>query len=406
MKVVWILNHYAVLPDEPGGSRHLNLARGLLAQNWQPVIFAASFGHWKRNQRLPGLSLYKDVELDAFKFRFFKTPGYRGNGVGRLLNMLCYFLVALLPASTRRIPSPDIIIGSSVHPLAALAGALLAKRHGVPFIFEIRDLWPETLVHMGRVKKNGLFTRFLYALEARLLRMADKVLVLLPHADRYLVQKGVPAEKISWLPNGVKLTEPRAHQAHSNDTVIMYLGAHGNANDLGTLLRAIRYLQQQLDCLEATFRFIGDGPAREAAIQMASDYQLKNVSFEEAIPGEEVGTKLSEADACFFAVADIPELYQYGISLNKIFDYMAASRPMIAALSSANNPVAEADAGLTVAAGEDEKLGKALHQFISMTPAERQKMGNNGRKYVEQRHDYAVLSGKLADLLNELCGQS
>lgn len=402
MKVVWILNHYAVLPDEPGGTRHFKLARGIQSSQWQTVIIGSSFGHWNKVQRIRGCSLYRDTVRDSIRFRFLKTPGYSGNGILRILNMISFFLVAIFPPATRELPRPDVVIGSSVHPLAALAGAFLARKHAVPFVFEIRDLWPETLVRMKRLKEESILARMLYQLEYKLLKMADKIIVLLPHADEYLGKKGVDLNKVEWLPNGVEIGEAISRSAKNDKVTIMYLGAHGSANDLDTLLEAIRILQKEMNCLEVQFRFIGEGPAKQGAIQLSKEYALENVSFEESIPSHAVSDKLSESDACILAMQDLPELYKYGISLNKIYDYMAAGKPILAALSAANNPIVDARAGLTVTAGDSRALAEAIQSFLEMSPGERKTMGDNGREYACEHYDYRLLANKLGILLNDL----
>ncbi len=406
LKTAWILNHYAVMPDEPGSTRHFHLARAMRANGWQAHIIASSFGHWNKVQRISGHGLFSDREVDSVHFRFIRNPAYYSNGVMRVLNMLAFFLFVLLPRGTSGLPAPKVIVGSSVHPFAALAGGLLARRHRVPFVFEIRDLWPETLVQMKGMNERGVVARLLYRLEGFILKMADRVIVLLPDADQYLASKGYNKQLVHWIPNGVEIEELKESESDPASLSFMYLGAHGEANDLYTMLEAIRLYQQQQDTVEVEFRFVGEGPAKFDAMRWADKHQLTNVHFENAIPKQQVPAMLARADACMVAVRDIPGLYRFGISLNKIYDYMAAGKPVLASLSASNNPVSEAGAGLSSEAGRADLLAQSIQQFTRLTREERREMGQCGRDYVCRQHDYAVLAQKFALLLDELCVES
>jgi len=158
LKQVWILNHYAQEPGGAGGTRHFSLAKHLQTLGWQTTVLAASVELNTGRQRLVN---NENTRLDSFEgvsFLWVKTPPYKGNGGGRMLNMLAYAFRVCLPSTTRELARPDVVVGSSVHPFAAVSGAWLAKRHRVPFVFEVRDLWPQTLVDLGRLKDTSLMT--------------------------------------------------------------------------------------------------------------------------------------------------------------------------------------------------------------------------------------------------------
>src|SRR5512138_659793 len=148
MKQVWILNHYAQEPGGPGGTRHYSLAKYLPRYGWQAQIIAASVELNTGRQRLGPREIFRLEKFGEASFLWLKTPTYKGNSARRLLNIFFYTVQTLLPY-TKKLPSPHVVIGSSVHPFAAWAGAMLAKRHGTPFIFEVRDLWPQSLVDIG-----------------------------------------------------------------------------------------------------------------------------------------------------------------------------------------------------------------------------------------------------------------
>ena len=175
MKTVWLLNHYAAEPTGSGGTRHYGLAKYAARHGLRVFLIAASVEHFSGRQRLRPRETERLEEIQGVPFLWVRTSRYSGNGLARIRNMLQYGIRVLLRSTTRELPPPDVIVGSSVHPLAALAGHILARRYRVPFVFEIRDLWPETLIQMGRIRRNGPVAAALRLVESRLCRVSAAV---------------------------------------------------------------------------------------------------------------------------------------------------------------------------------------------------------------------------------------
>lgn len=399
---VWILNHYAQVPGGPGGTRHFSLAQNLGRHGWKASIIAASTEHGTGRQRLPpGIKRRLDM-IEGTPFLWLKTSPYTGNGVARVYNMLEYAWRATHRETAQMLDPPDAVIGSSVHPLAAWAGARLARRYGVPFIFEVRDLWPQTLVDMGRLKADGVVARVMRSLETRLYREARKIVVLLPYAGDYIESLGIAKDKIVWIPNGVDL-EANAEikpPRPSDVLTLMYFGAHGEANGLSNLLRAMRLVEDKGG--KVLLRLIGDGPLKPSLQDMARKLQLANVRFEDPVPKAAIPALAAEADAFVFNLSDVA-VFKYGISSNKLFDYMAAGRPIIMACEIPNNPVAEAGAGTTVAPENPGQLAEAILALAKLPYAERVRMGAAAREHVAQNYNFERLAGRLANVLDEVC---
>lgn len=404
MKQVWILNHYALEPGGAGGTRHFQLAAGLPASGWQATVIAASVELNSGRQRLAAGEMRRRETHAGVPFVWIRTPQYEGNGGGRMHNMLAFALRVLLPRYTRGLPAPAAVIGSSVHPFAALAGALLARRYGVPFVFEVRDLWPQTLVDLGRLKERSLVTRALRRLERWLYRRARSIVVLLPHAFDYIGPLGVAQEKVVWIPNGVDLSAfPQPIQRvrkEGEPFVMMYFGAHAQANALDNVLRAMKRLCDLVPPGSVRLRIIGDGPLKPALIDMAAELGLRSVSFEPPVPKHAIPALAAEADAFVFNLADAP-VFRYGISSNKLFEFMAGTRPVLFCCAAANNPVEEAGAGITVPPGKPEALAEAMLALMQMPEEQRHRMGYAGRWYVEQTHDFQRLAQQLAATLDK-----
>ena len=405
MKSVWILNHYASTPDKPGGTRHFCLAKSLLPLGWQATLIAGSVEHISGNQRLAQHEVSRMEHFAGIPFLWLRTPQFKGNGIGRIINMLSYSLRVLRPKNTQQLPKPDLIIGSTVHPFAAMAGALLARRHGVPFIFEVRDLWPQTLIDMGRLQSRSLVARALGRLEKWLYCEASRVVVLLPGAAHYIENLGTPATKVVWIPNGVDLSAfptPGA-KARTPDTpfVLMYFGAHGQANGLTCILEAMQLVARHIAPELITLRMIGDGPLKADLIELAERLGLTNVQFYPPVPKGAIPALAAEADAFVISVLDLPLLYRYGISMNKLFDYLASARPTIIASAAANNPIDDAQAGITVPPADPEQMAVAIRQLFNSSADEREQMGRAGRSYVERHHGFDQLAKRLAFTMDE-----
>ena len=404
MKHVWIFNHYAQEPGGAGGVRHYSLASNLPDYGWDASIIAASVEHATGRQRLTGILLRKIEIIAGINWLWLRTPRYCGNGVGRVLNMLIYALTLLLPYTIRGLSRPDLIIGSSVHPFTAWAAALLARRYRVPFVFEVRDLWPSTLIDMRKIAASGITARLLFRLESWLARRAALIVVLMPGAVEYYQALGVDADRIIVLPNGAEVPVDCPSSPIERDCfTLMYCGAMGAANSLETLIDALALVERHWQGAgKFQCRLIGDGPMKSIMEARASELGLKSVSFESAVPKEAVSELLLEADAFVITLKDMPQLYRFGISMNKIFDYMAAGRPIVMAAAVPNNPVDLSEGGAIVSPESPVELSEAILQLAQTPKVERDIIGLKGWHYVLEYYNYSHLAKNLALALDDV----
>jgi len=406
-KSIWIFNHYAITPDFPGGTRHFDFGKELVKRGYKVTIFASSFHY----SLLKETKAYKQndyiiEDYNGIRFVWIKTFPYSGNDWRRVINMLSYSIRAYKVAKKLNIEKPDIIIGSSVHLFAVFTTYLLSKKYKTPFIMEVRDLWPQTLIDMG-VPKWHPFVIILGILEKFLYKKADKIITLLPKANEYIEKLGIPPEKIVWIPNGVDLErfqlkdkETFRDEAHtSNEFVVTYTGAIGQTNNLDIAIEAAKILQS--DYLDIRFLFIGDGPEKGRLLEVVKEERLNNVEFKPPVAKNKIVENFFKSDALFFHLQDSP-VFKYGISSNKLFDYLASGKPIIFSSNSINNPVEEARAGITVPPDNPQALAEAIIELYKMSPEERRKMGLNGRKYVEKYHSIPVLVDKLEEIFKEV----
>jgi glycosyltransferase involved in cell wall biosynthesis len=411
---IWILNHYAHPPDAPGSTRHYDLARELVGRGHQVSIFASSFGHRTRQEeRLTKKQNYRREKVNGVEFIWVRTtPYHRGNDWRRVVNMLSYGRrVASL--GRRLQEKPDVILASSPHPFAGLAGYRLSRRKEAKFIFEIRDLWPQTLVEIGGYSHRSPVVAFLRLLEKFLYRRAKKIVVLLPEAPKYITGMGIPADKIVYIPNGIspelfantdvslppELDKTIATLKSKRKLVVGYTGAHGIVNALDTIIEAAKILQdREIDRVH--FLMVGDGAEKKGLMTKAKNYGLDNLSFYSSIPKYAMPALLKSIDVAVRSGRKTG-LGEYGILPNKVFDYMASAKPIIWTDNSVENPVAKADCGISVVPEDPEQMAQAILELNSLSDSKRREMGKRGHDYIMNYHSIPVLADRLLKVIEE-----
>lgn len=408
---IWVLNHYASPPDRPAGTRHYDFGRVLRRQGHEVTIFASSFSHHSlREERLRRGEWMRPELVKGVRFVWLRTWPYRRNDHHRALNMLSYTMGVL--AVQHRFRRPDVVVGSSVHLGAAAAAWAIGAIRRVPFAFEVRDLWPQALIDMGALRDRSTAARVLRSLERFLYRRAHLVISLLPGATEYLAQAGVPPGKIVYVPNGIADPGPAPaqlsfagaavldrieQQRRSGRMVAGYTGAHGLANGLGVLVHAARTLRERAVGGIALV-FVGDGPAKAECQRLAAEYGLANVIFCPPVPKQDVPAVLRSLDVALFPLLD-SSVARYGLSSNKLFDYLGNGLPVLCCCGVSGSPVQASGGGICVAA-EPEAVADALMQLATMGQAARQAMGERGRHWVHEHHLVSGLASRFAQALS------
>jgi glycosyltransferase involved in cell wall biosynthesis len=379
-----MIHQHAIPPIAMGPTRHFDLARKIIAQGHEVIVFAGNYCHTQFHyiadpyHKINKLAYYANVP-----FFWIEVPAYHNNSVKRLWNMLVFAYKLVRNKNLKFIPKPDVIIGSSPSPFAAFAAKKLAEQYNVPFIYEIRDIWPATLLSLGNFSKYHPLIQILQHIEDDLLKAAKKIIGVLPGIGDYLQQQKISRDKFLWLPNAIDIKEGYdKQQAYSDQLIILYAGSFNISNDLETLLKAAKLLQNY-DSQKFRIQLIGDGPQKSRLHQIVSAEKINNVEFLPAVKKECIGDIVASADICVGMVKKT-KLYQWGTSLNKITDYLAMAKPIVFALDSPYNPILEAKAGLTVEPENPDKLAEAIIKIASLSWDERQKLGQNGRNYARQ----------------------
>ena len=324
--------------------------------------------------------------------RFIQIPiGWRGpRGIGKLLKMMAFGRKVASGGWIQDGDRPDVIIGSSPSLHAAQAASKLAHQFNVPFILEVRDIWPLSLVEIAGLSPNNPVLKHLYSVERSVVNKASRIISLLPSANRYFAKYGIPKENIDWIPNGVDMKLFSTTQINENDgIVVMYAGSHGKPNGLKTIIDAAIIVQESN--VNIAFRFVGDGDEQNELQKYADKKGASSITFEPAVPRENIPSVLAQADVL---VANIPNynLYKYGVSLNKLYEYLASGNPIALASSAIGDPVTQANAGPIVHADDAHALAERIIYLASMSNKERKELGAKGKKFVEQTCTFDLLA--------------
>jgi glycosyltransferase involved in cell wall biosynthesis len=399
MHVLLIHQAFASI-DEGGGTRHFELARYLIRQGYQFTIITSPISYltgkttgsshkWiERQHPIEGMTIITCYTYPALHKSFFH----------RLINFISFMVSSTLAGLG--VDHVDLVWGTSPPIFQGVTAWFLARLKRVPFLFEVRDLWPEFAISVG-VLKNNLIIRASEWLERFLYSHADHVMVNSPGYIDHVKQHG--AKQVSLLPNGA---DPDMFPQDNNGEhfrqryqleqkfLVSYAGAHGVSNDLGIVLETANLLRQFDDI---QFIFMGDGKDKPALQQQAQEMQLNNVTFLPTLPKMEMAEALAASNACIAILKPIESFTK--TYPNKVFDYMAAGRPVILAIDGVIRKVVEdANAGIPVSPGSAKELAEAV-KYLSSNPERAWQMGASGREYLIKNFNRQDLANQLAGIL-------
>ncbi len=400
-KNILMINQYASTPETGIGGRHYYLAKELVKQGYRVYLVAAGYTHLLRNPPLLGKA-FEIQNVDGIQFVWIKVPKY--NGAHDKKRVLNWFLFAWKLLGLHRIikNKPYAILASSPAPFLFLSAKRLAKKFGAKLIFEVRDIWPLTLIELGGYSSSNLFIRLMQWVEDKAYRESDIVISNLPNAVEHMASRGMKKSKFYWIPNGICLEEMKniqplqdnvLEQLPNDKFIIGYAGTVGLANALDVFLQAAGLLKDKKDIV---FVIVGDGQEKERLVKQYEKF--KNILFISSIPKKQVQSMLELFDICYIGWQK-KEIYNYGVSANKLFDYMYSKKPILHSYSGKTNIVELANCGFSVEAENPKAIADAILKLKAMSPAQRVEMGSNGKNYVLANHDYSKLAERLAKII-------
>jgi len=393
--------------DEPGGTRHHELARYLAEHNHRLTVIASPVSYLTGKTTSQEKSLDRaqaadsNLEKNVTIIRAYTYPALHRSFVHRLFSFFSFMASSFIAGI--KVSRVDLVWGTSPPIFQGFTAWMLARLKRTPFLFEVRDLWPAFAIAVG-VLRNPLLIRLSIWLEHFLYRNADLVLVNSPGFIDHVRMGG--GRRIELVPNGAdpRMFDPQAdgadfRQAHKLEGkyVALYAGAHGLSNDLEVVLQAAAILRGRQ---EIAVVLLGDGKEKPALMARAAEMGLDNVYFLPPVPKAEMSQALAAADACIAILKAIP-LYAT-VYPNKVFDYMAAGRPVLLAIDGPiRQVVEEAGAGIFVPPGDPSSLAGAITRLAD-NPGQARRMGFAGRQCVENHFDRAELASQLAILLESM----
>ncbi|MGB8214828.1 MAG: glycosyltransferase family 4 protein [Anaerolineales bacterium] len=410
MHILLIHQAFAAL-DEPGGTRHHELAHYLAERGHRVTIIASPVSYLTGTPLHPppfSEKMGAEQEVGGVKvIRAYTYQALHKSFVHRVFSFFSFMVSSFFAGLG--VKNVDLVWGTSPPIFQGVTAWALARLKGVPFLFEVRDLWPSFAIAVGVLKNPTLIKMSLW-LERFLYRHADMMIVNSPGYMAHVSTRG--ARQVELVPNGAdpEMFDPtddgaafRSANHLEHSFVVLYAGAHGMSNDLGVVLEAAKILQNGQALSDVTVTFLGDGKEKPALQKQAAEMGLTNVLFLPPVPKVEMAATLAGADACLAILKPIEE-YKTTYP-NKVFDYMAAGRPVVLAIDGVIRQVVEAaGCGVFAQPGNPAALAEAI-QRLAADKAESRKMGMSGRRYLEEHFSRSALAEKLAGILEGMVSQ-
>lgn len=403
-RTIWYVSKYVSPPDgdAPGG-RSWELMRELAALGHRGVVITSDANHLGVIPMLTAPMLHEQRDgLDVHWLRTFKAP--TAKSWQRIVSWL-HFEWRLLRLDTARLPAPDVVVVSSLSLLTVLNGLRLKRRHRVPLVFEVRDIWPLTIVEEGGFDAGNPFVRALAFVERLGYRRADMLVGTMPALGSHVRAVLGEEREVHCIPMGYasRLVDreaapvpPPAASAAPGELVVGYAGTIGITNALEVLLDAARELRGERGI---RFRIVGDGPLLP---RLREEYRdLENVAFVGRVPKDAVQTELHRCDLLYLSTYP-SRVWQFGQSLNKLIDYMMSGRPVLASMSGHPSMIDEAGSGTFVPAGDAAAVAAEIRRYAAMPVAERDGMGRAGRAWLLEHRSYERLAQDYEQLLMQV----
>ena len=399
-KNIWIINQYCGSIIHGMNFRSWYFAKELKKKGHSPHIISASFSHLLyKFPATNGRFTFENVE--DIPFTWVKVAKYSGSqSIGRVLVMV-QFMINLIFLPKRKLQKPDVIIVSSLSPLPIVSAYFWSKKYKAKLLFEVRDIWPLSLIEIGGFSKLnplvlcfGWFEKFAY-------KRADKVISVLPNAKPHMESRGMNKDKFIHIPNGFIMEEMKkskdldesiANLIPKNKFIVGYTGSLGASNAMEYLIIASNYLEKNENIY---FVIFGKGQY----LEKLKNNSKNNVSFLGEIDKSQIQSVISYFNVCYIGWHN-HSLYRFGISPNKIFDYMYSGKPIIHSVNTSNDLVHIAKAGISIQPENPREIANKIIEISKMGNEILKKWGENGKKYVEENHTYSHLTQLLISTIN------
>ena len=402
-KILWYLHPYSGGPDIGPAFRPYLFCKEFALKNIVPVIISSSWHHLMYNKS----THQKNQEIDAINYFFLKNKSYSSNGIGRILNMLSYSIKLLTNKKIKVKYPPDIIIVSSPHLFTFLSAYIISKRYKSKLILEVRDIWPLSLVDIAGVSKSHPIVTILSMIEKFAYKKSDYIVTLFNNGKKYFSNFKTKDNSIVYIPNGSIINNNPKNISDDNivkyikkkkaigEFIIGYTGAHGTPNALGQLLKAILILKNK-KINNYHVIMIGDGIEKDRLVEFSNKNNLNNITFFDSVNKNRIETIINEFDLCYIASLK-KDIYQYGVSPNKLFEYMGASKPILSSIY-LDSIIEDAKCGIVADSEDEQDLALKIDFFLNIDLNKLKIMGENGSKYLLKNHNIKKLANNYLEL--------
>lgn len=407
---ILLINHYAGSDKLGMEYRPYYFAQEWIKQGHSVSIVAASYSHIRTiNPEMT--TKYAFENIDGIEYVWIRTPKYQSNSPKRFINMLTFiFRLYRLISTLLKRKNYDVVIASSTYPLDIFPAKKIAKKSKAQLLFEVHDLWPLSPMELGGYSKWHPFIMLMQYAENTAYRVSDKVISMLPKTKEHMMAHGLKAEKWFFIPNGINLSEWNDFEAIPEDAktnlnairekykrIIAYTGTYGLANALDSYLDAAKLLTDG----SIAFVLFGKGPMKQHLETRIKTESLEHVFIFDNVPKRSIPHLLSFFDILYIGWKAQFQLYRFGISPNKIMDYMMSAKPIIHAVKAGNDMVEDAKCGLSIEPENPTALAQAVKTLSLLSDETLAAYGENGRNYVLANHVNSTLANQFIAVIQK-----
>lgn len=410
MKKIWIINQYNMPPEYGHLNRHYNFGKYLKRFEYHPTVFVGSFLHNMDKQIITDNSIYKKYENCEYPYFFIKTCDYSKSKIKRVYAMFEFY--RNLFKVVENMEKPDVVIGSSAHPLSALAAIRLARKYNCQSIVEIRDLWPESFVAYNIINKNNPILKILYVGEKWIYKQADKLIFTMEGGKDYIIERGwdkksggdIDITKVHHVNNGVDLEEFDYNAGNyvledvdldnKNTFKVVYVGSIRLVNKLDKIIDVAKKLKNT----NIQFLIWGKGDRLASLKDRIITENIKNIKFKGNVEKKFIPSIITRANLNIIIGENDP-LFKYGLSPNKMFDYFASGKPTLITFKSNYSLITKFQSGIELNESDTKSISDGILYFKNLDEREYEEYCINSRKAAE-KYNFATLAKEIIKIIN------
>ncbi|NLW42625.1 MAG: glycosyltransferase family 4 protein [Tissierellia bacterium] len=413
---IWIFHHYATPPNMSGLTRAYNFSKHLMNRGYKCTVFSSAYLHYSNENIISDRSLFKEIFFNSVRFAFIRTIEYKKSKILRVLNIFSYYWNVFNVSSLyyESNGKPDVIIGSSAHPLAAVAAIKLAKKYGCQSIVEVRDLWPESFVAYGIVNRKNPLLKLLYAGEKWIYKNADKLVFTMEGGKDYIIERGwdtdqggsIDINKVYHINNGVDLEVFNYNKKNyyfededlddPNSFKVIYAGSIRLVNNVKSIVEAAFEIKK-LGVENIKFIIYGDGSDRAPLEQYCYENDIDNIVFKGFVSKKYIPYILSKSDLNIIHFEQ-NAIKKYGASLNKMFEYFASGKPTLSDCEFGYDLIKKYKCGAVIDNADAKRMAKEIIKIKELEVAQYNVLCANALSAAKD-YDFVNLSNNLVEIL-------